>query len=169
MSDNQVKSDEGIPLFELWDKYESIAMHFNDLIVKIRTQALGAVAGIATVAGILSKGSVENEYNWGLVAAVFFFLIVFWIAIWVLDFKYYNRLLEGAVNAILEIEKLSKEGKTHFTEIQISTYINDAVSGRKTGVSGNSRAASGRLWFYRIVLISLFLGLVVSSYYKFCA
>ena len=77
MSTDQ-KNDEslGIPIFELWSKYEEIAMHFNDLIVKIRTQALGAVAAITTIAGVLSKGNTVGDYNWGLISSVFFFLIV---------------------------------------------------------------------------------------------
>ena len=119
---------DGIPIFDLWNKYEDIAMHFNDLIVKIRTQALGAVAAITTIAGILSKGNEIGGYNWGLISSVFFFLIVFWIAIWILDFKYYNRLLHGAVDAILKLEALSKSGETHVKEIELSTCIESSTS-----------------------------------------
>jgi hypothetical protein len=36
---------------ELWGKYEDIAMHFNELLIRLRTQALGAVATIVTAAG----------------------------------------------------------------------------------------------------------------------
>ena len=37
------------PLFEVWVKYEEITMHFNDLLIKLRTQALAAVAALATI------------------------------------------------------------------------------------------------------------------------
>ncbi len=149
MSANQTKNNSGVPIFELWSKYEEIAMHFNDLIVKIRTQALGAVAAITTIAGILSKGNTVGDYNWGLISSVFFFLIVFWVAIWILDFKYYNCLLHGAVDAIVEIERLSRDGVTHINEIQLSTYIEKAVSGKseQDNKTLHSKISCGRRWF----------------------
>jgi hypothetical protein len=33
-------NEDGWPICELWDKYEQIAMHFNDLLIRLRTQAL---------------------------------------------------------------------------------------------------------------------------------
>ena len=41
-------TEEGWPTFEVWQEYEKIAMHFNDLLMRLRTQALGAVAALAT-------------------------------------------------------------------------------------------------------------------------
>ena len=37
----------------LWVEYEKIAMHFNDLLIKLRTQSLGGLAaiGFVTLAG----------------------------------------------------------------------------------------------------------------------
>jgi hypothetical protein len=52
---------------ELWDKYEKIAMHFNELLIKLRTQALGAVATIVTAAGFLvsrQSASIADEPWW---------------------------------------------------------------------------------------------------------
>src|SRR5664280_1831888 len=40
---------EGWPLKDVWEKYEDIAMHFNDLLIRLRTQALAAVAAISTL------------------------------------------------------------------------------------------------------------------------
>lgn len=40
---------EGTDVFEVWTKYEDIAMHFNDLLIKLRTQALGGVAAISAL------------------------------------------------------------------------------------------------------------------------
>lgn len=57
-----------------------------------------------------------------------FALWLFWIAIWVLDLKYYNRLLRGSVHALLEVGELSKT-QTHITEIQMSTRIEKSVAG----------------------------------------
>ena len=37
-------TNEGWPIYELWAKYEDIAMHFNDLLIKLRYSQEYAVA-----------------------------------------------------------------------------------------------------------------------------
>ncbi len=151
-------------LFTLWKEYEAIAMHFNDLLLKIRTQSLAAVAAFATVAGVLLKGeSVTHALRWGILTAVFFALSVFWIAIWILDFTYYNRLLLGAVNALVQIEAESKKG-SRTNEINVSTFISDTVQlkhGRES-----LALAKGRVWFYSMVfgLLVTLMGVSVWQY-----
>jgi hypothetical protein len=102
-------TNDGWPIYELWKKYEDIAMHFNDLLITLRTRALAAVAALATIIGIFAKESGQPHTSWEMVSFAFAFLLLFWIAIWVIDFKYYNRLLIGAIAAILKLEELSKE------------------------------------------------------------
>lgn len=171
----------GWPLYVLWEKYEGIAMHFNDLIIRLRTQALGTVAAIATVVTILSKSGQLETFNWPMLTAVFFFLCVFWVAIWLLDFKYYNRLLLGAVYALMEIELRSKvQSSTQF--IDLSTKIELAAAGdfdelkkvpqdlrRSLKQAGESdqeefvlRGSGGRGGFYRIVFYGLVAAFVVA-------
>jgi hypothetical protein len=91
---------EGWPLKDVWEKYEDIAMHFNDLLIRLRTQALAAVAAISTLVTIFGKTGADPKLSWELAALVFSLLAVFWIAILVIDFCYNNRLLIGAVAAI---------------------------------------------------------------------
>jgi hypothetical protein len=52
-------NEEGWPVFEVWKKYEEITMHFNDLLMRLRTQALAAVAALATIVGIFSKAGAD--------------------------------------------------------------------------------------------------------------
>jgi hypothetical protein len=118
---------EGWPLKEVWEKYEDIAMHFNDLLIRLRTQALAAVAAISTLVTIFGKTGADPKLSWELAALVFSLLAVFWVAIWIIDFCYYNRLLIGAVAAILDIETLSKDAM-HIRQIDISTKIERAVA-----------------------------------------
>lgn len=158
--------EEGWDVKDLWDKYENIAMHFNDLLIKLRTQALGAVAVISTFVGIFSRSEIDNVVNWGLAAAVFFFLCIFWIAIWILDVFYYNRLLLGAVDAIIALEQTSKH-KTRIREIDISTKIERAVAGESPMFGKDIRdryrkLAFGRRAFYIIVFVALVVGFVFS-------
>ena len=35
--------------FKLWKSYEEVAMHFNDLIIRLRIQSIGGLAALATV------------------------------------------------------------------------------------------------------------------------
>jgi hypothetical protein len=160
----------GVPIFELWDKYEQVAMHFNDLILKIRVQALAAVAAIATIVGVLSRSGQGGDFNWGLTMGVFFFLIIFWVAVWILDFRYYNRLLHGAVDAILELEKESKN-INYVQEINLSTFIEHAVAGRgkKRDKDLHRELTFGRRWYYQTVLFGLTFGFLLSAYKYFCA
>lgn len=121
------KGHEGWCIYEVWNKYEKIAMHFNDLLIRLRTQALAAVAALSTVTTIFAKTDTV-EAPWPVAAGMFFALWMFWIAIWILDLRYYNRLLLGSVHALLEIEDLSKR-QSRITSIQMSTRIEKAVAG----------------------------------------
>lgn len=155
--------NDGWPIKEVWEKYEEIAMHFNDLLIRLRTQALAAVAAISTLVGIFSKTGADDKISWALAAAVFFFLCLFWIAVWIIDFCYYNRLLLGAVDAILDLEAISKD-KTHIRHIDISTKIERSVAGESPSLEKERRKRLrklifGRWAFYLIVFIALISGL----------
>jgi len=163
-------SDEnGKPIFEVWEKYEDIAMHFNEMIIKLRTQAIGGVAAIATIVAAINKNNTDSVFHWEIMIGVFFFLSLFWVAIWMLDFKYYNRLLHGSVDAILEIEKLSKT-QTHITELNLSQKIEDAVAGVGNQIDArlHKKLSFGRKWFYLIVFIGLIIGFLFSLYMYLC-
>lgn len=160
----RVKS-EGWPLKDVWEKYEDIAMHFNDLLIRLRTQALAAVAAISTLVTIFGKTGADPKLSWELAALVFSLLSVFWIAIWVIDVFYYNKLLIGAVAAIVVLEKMSND-TMWVRRLDISTKIENAVAG--TGepssylFSTRFRLAFGRRAFYLIVFFALIGGLSFS-------
>jgi hypothetical protein len=151
---------EGISIFEVWKEYEHIAMHFNELLIKLRMQALGGIAAISVLVGFLSKGDTPEDFRWGILAGVFFILALFWIAIWVLDFWYYNRLLLGAVAGIFQLEEKSKT-HTHIKEFDLSHIIEQAVRGKTAGMKGPG-FFSGRHWFYILVFFALLVALLFS-------
>lgn len=67
---------------DVWGRHENIAMHFNDLILKVRIQALGALAILVTVGGVLMKTVPDDSHApWGVISAVLAVLLSFWIAI----------------------------------------------------------------------------------------
>jgi hypothetical protein len=80
----------------------------------------------------------------------------------VLDFAYYNRLLLGAVEALLKVEQASKGGN-RLSELTLSTDVEAAVK-RPPGGNEYWSRAKGRWIFYLIVLLVLLAGMGVSLY-----
>lgn len=159
-ADDPVKlSEDGWPILDVWDKYENIAMHFNDLIIKLRTQALAGVAAISTLVTLFAKSDVAAGGAWGIAAFIFGGLSFAWLAIWIIDFSYYNRLLTGAVIAIVRLEQRSKIS-SFVRQLDISTNIEAAVA------NDHNRPKFRRYWklnwgrwaFYIIVFWSLLIG-----------
>lgn len=163
------KPQLNIGIWEAWKEYEKVAMHFNDLIIKLRIQALGGVAALSTVAGVIAKVEHKVNFNWVILLISFLFLSVLWIAIWVLDFGYYNKLLQGAVEEVLRIEKLSNQSDM-LDKIDLSSQITNA---EQTGNykylqlrKGCMKYFSPRWGFYILVFAGL-TGITILSFVKF--
>ena len=141
-------------------------MHFNDLILKVRMQALGALAAVVTIGGVLLKTvPPTQDLPWGVVTSVFLVLLAFWIAIWLLDFKYYNRLLMGAVDSLLALEDAINSRKK--IDFNMSHKIEAAVLG-KAPTHRQDGTPTGPLLFYLIVTAVLIAGVVYSGAKYFC-
>ena len=163
--------------FKVWKSYEDVAMHFNDLIIRIRIQSLAGIAALATILGIILKSNIgqDGAFNYGLAIIAIICLMFFWIAIWILDLRYYNRLLEGSVNAILELER-NKEGFLKSKHINLSSNIERAFkvkfeheSGREVEIQRQETRKpfiNGRKWFYVIVFSSLVFLLICTVFCK---
>jgi hypothetical protein len=108
------------------------------------------------------------SYSWEIAGFVFIALTMFWIAIWFLDFGYYNKLLVGAVAALLELEARSKTSNDAL-EITLSTRVEESVSGTLQFPRHLTRRAKAHIlfsrWaFYVIVLAVLIAGAGLSFY-----
>jgi hypothetical protein len=145
----------------LWAKYEDIAMHFNDLLMRLRSQSLAGIAAVSTLVGIFTKtGRTDAEVEWMAATAIFVAMGFFWIAIFCLDFFYYNRLLIGAVSAITELESKSASGAA--VVINMSTLIDAEF--RSPTLCGKISSFTGVLWFYAIVFVVIIAGAFFSMY-----
>jgi hypothetical protein len=113
-------------VLDQWHKYEGIAMHFNDLLMRFRTQALGVLATVSALAGLIGKDSATAEAD---LPVFFSVLLIFWVAAWQLDQRYYSRLLEGAVNELEAFESASG-GEGQQPRIRLSSAIENVVGGR---------------------------------------
>lgn len=95
---------------DLWFHYEEVAMHFNNLIMQYRLQLMGGIGVIGTVSGYLVGEKVTDHYRALMLRAlVSSGLLMLIFAAATLDLYYYNELLRGAVDALLEIEKKHEE------------------------------------------------------------
>jgi hypothetical protein len=134
------------PHYVLWAKYEDIAMHFNDLMLKFRVQVLGGLATLSTLAGYLASGKTSVDPHQSGFAFAFSGVLLFsLVAAFVLDTFYYSRLLKGAVFALRKLE--SKDPR-----IKFSTRIESVV--------GHGTAARARWAFYILIGLPL-LGIFV--------
>ncbi len=112
---------------DLWAKAEDVAMHFNGLIMGFRLKALGAFTigvGLIGTTLLTKEGAVPHRHNFMLAVIAMAFLAVGWGAIWAIDFGYYSRLLKGAVDELLRLEKQSNG------VIDLSTEIEKVARGK---------------------------------------
>lgn len=149
--------------FETWKQYQAVAMHFNDLLMRLRSASLAAVGAFAAIAGVVVKTDVAPDLRWGTLAGVFLLLACFWVAMWVLDFQYYNRLLIGAVDALIEIEEQSKTSEG-VDALVLSTRIEAVVAEGKRPGKGKLGREGARWYFYSIVFAALLGGFGFSVY-----
>ena len=155
------KAPEQPSLFDVWSKYEDIAMHFNDLLMRLRIHALGGVAALSTLVGVFAKTDLASiKVSWEIAAGVLGALAVFWVAIAIIDLFYYNRLLIGAVIALKNIETLSLKQNTVST-IDLSTMIEEAVMQKAPDARSRRDKFYSRfgIWtFYLLVFAVLITG-----------
>lgn len=105
----------------LWYHYEEIAMHFNQLIMQFRLQVIAGAGAIGTAASYLIGEKVKKpiDQDW-LRATISSGLWVLILCAAILDLSYYNELLRGAVDALIDFEKAHPD-------IQMSTKIKARV------------------------------------------
>ena len=134
---------------ELWFHYEEIAMHFNELIIQYRLQLMGGIGSIGALSGYFIGSKVEEITMRHKLRAFIAtgILLLLWAA-WNLDINYYNQLLRGAVDALIQLEK-------EHPEINMST----AIKARFTNSATTTICRT-----YLIVGIPLFLFTIWSWY-----
>jgi len=135
-------------------------MHFNDLLMRLRSQSLAGIAAISTLVGIFTReGVADIHLDWLVATGIFVTMALFWAAIWCLDFFYYNRLLLGAVAAI---ELIESQTANRPTPLNMSTTIEAEFQRPLLGI------VWPRFWgviaFYATVLIAIIAGICFSLY-----
>ena len=126
---------------------------------------------IVCIDGFLCQsGFRRNQPTWQIAGVVFAGLALVWIAVWVLDFGYYNRLLIGSIAAIVVLEERSQTHKT-ISAIQLSTLVEDAVARKPLPRNLKRRQrfniVIARCAFYIMVLAALVAG-TVFCFWMYC-
>ncbi|MCH9011293.1 MAG: hypothetical protein IIC21_11760 [Chloroflexi bacterium] len=141
---------EPAQVIELWFHYEEIAMHFNQLIIQYRLQLMGGAGAIGAVAVFLIQSKDDEERRYLMRSVVSFIMFFLLLAAAFLDIFYYNKLLLGAVNALLEFEKAHPP-------INMSTLIHDEVEGFDTIT----------IWVWYAAILVPVAGFGLRSYWRY--
>jgi hypothetical protein len=128
---------------DVWYKYQSIAMHFNDLLLRLRTQALAGLTVAASVAALFSE-KIPEHVRVAALRGIFVVLSLIWIAIAVADQTYYQRMLLGTVEACRTFERDTGEALNLSVAIQKKFLVGSVVR-------------LGALSFYILILAALVL------------
>lgn len=107
-------------IIDLWFHYEQIAMHFNGLIIQYRLQIFGGLGVLSSFLIFLVNGKIIKEKIPYVRMLIVSALSIVFIAAAALDIFYYQKLLSGAVKAIVQLEK-------HHPTLNISTMIKAEV------------------------------------------
>jgi hypothetical protein len=163
MGAGETTTDQPFNVQKLWEKYEEIAMHFNDLLMRLRSQSLAGIAALSAFIGIFTKGGMADIHlDWVIATALLLAMTFFWVAIACLDLLYYNVLLLGAVEAIKSLEDQTKPDAAFTTGINMSTVIEAEFT--KSMWRKEQMRFHGVHWFYAIVLVVILAGLTFSSH-----
>lgn len=114
--------------FHYWRECEDVAMHFNELLIRFRLQALAATAAAGGLVGVITRS--DDMIHWETLGAGLLGLSCFWLAAAFIDFFYYHRLLRGAVRELRRIEKQSDGMMSLSTRIEETCSQCDSLVGR---------------------------------------
>jgi hypothetical protein len=91
-------------VFATWCKYEDIAVHFNELMMRWRLQAIGGLLTLVTLAGFVVGDAPSDEARYRAMLILSATLGMAWMGVALIDLCYYRKLLAGAVDAIIDLE-----------------------------------------------------------------
>lgn len=155
MEEVKTKNDENKLVLDEWKTVIETQMHFNEMIMTMRT------TGVSVVLAVFSAAAYSLQYNLIINfielknVHVAFFIVLFgigmMIGIFVLDYFYYYKMLLGAVERGYQIDK-SYENKIidGVKMFGMTTLIRDKI--------GKRDLAKYFVWFFYLIII--FFGLL---------
>jgi hypothetical protein len=138
-------------LLEEWKTTVDVQMHFNDMLMRLRT------TGISIVLAFFGAASISLQYSQLYLQSTYFSFhaavliissgLVLLVSVFVLDYFYYYKMLLGSVERGYQIDKLfSEKPLSELTMMGMSTEISRAI--------GKPHASKYYVWaFYGLVLV----------------
>ena len=162
-----IPHNEQLPhIIEEWKIVIQTQMHFNDLLMKIRTATMSVVLSIFGAAGysmLMIDTSSSNFMGWAFHPSVLIISagITLSVSMLIIDFKYYYKMLLGAVKRGYEFDNEFKELKKTYGR---KYFGMTSIIKNEIGISGSS--AHFVLIFYSIPIIVgiIFLYIVLISF-----
>lgn len=118
------EADERV--LEAWKTTVQVQQHFNELEMRIRSVAITVLAAFLAAAGFSMKEKLELDLFGRPVSLTSFILVaaaICWMLFYLMDRRWYHRLLRGAVNHGLFIEGRVKDT---WPELGLTTAIGEA-------------------------------------------
>lgn len=153
-------------LMEAWKTSEDVAMHFNVLLLGFRLKAIVGIAlGAVVSIGFKFDQLADRVPVYSLVAG----LAVIWHLVWAVDFLYYYRLLAGAIDELIRLERrLGNVHLSHLIERRVwggGRADSNIESIIPYNAKGPGKYPSWPIWlFYVVPAASL---IVLAIFYKF--
>ena len=97
---NEKENDKKL-LLAVWKQCVDVQMHFNDMEMKIRSLAVTVITAISGAIGYLLKENIYHQF----IIILSFIGIAAWLCFYLMDRFMYHKLLIGAVNSGINIEK----------------------------------------------------------------
>ena len=149
--ETKINLEETKLMLEEWKIVIQTQMHFNELLMKMRTTAVSIVLAIFGAAAYSLQ--YDQLYlticNYGFHASILILIsgLGMLAGVFGLDYFYYYRMLLGAVERGYDIDEAYKKRKVDGCEIfGMTTKIRDAI-----GKKGKSKYSIW--WFYGIVFV----------------
>lgn len=162
MSKN-ISSEEVKIVLEEWKVVIQTQMHFNEMIMKMRTTAVSVVLTIFGAAAYSLQHPNLNlnirSQNFHASVLIVFLGVAMLCSVFILDYCYYNKMLIGAVKRSYEIDSYGKNGLNGNKIFGMSSMIRDEI-----GKPGKSKYYI--FWFYGIIFIMgiVFIGAILFGF-----
>ncbi len=159
-------------LLEEWKTVVATQMHFNEMIMRLRTTGLSvviAVYGAAAYSLKTNPGSIDvSGMKLSVAAAIILFGIILLICLFMIDFFYYHQMLRGAVEKGYELDAavrpLSILGSQVFG---LSSTISERLEPK---LFGRFKTADAMVVLFYIIPITIgFIYLIAVQFCKYTA
>ncbi|UZE46994.1 hypothetical protein ONR75_18490 [Rhodopseudomonas sp. P2A-2r] len=155
-SDDKLASERLRGRVEYWKQIVSIQMHFNDMCIRTRWLGLTAIATLMAAAAVSAKDNIKIHIPYdpvspvGLSSVLMVVALMLLLALWLLDTKYYYKMLIASVEYGEEFER-AVMADLHVSNSGITAYISSKMTREKASL------VSASFYFLIGSVISLFL------------